>query len=330
MDAHCQTPHHHNTQARIETQPDTLREALELPVAQLPASHNAIRSFAFKAPASFCERIQPGHSNDPLLRQIWPSPKEEMQTPGFNSDPVGDSAATVTPGLLQKYHGRALLVVTGVCAIHCRYCFRRHFPYREHREDSQPWSSALHQIRRDTSLQEVILSGGDPLTLSNRRLASLLSQLEDIPHVKRLRIHTRLPIVLPARVDTGLLTMFAPSSDRLVLVVHANHTNELDNSVRECLRELRDSGITLLNQTVLLRGVNDSVSALADLSERLFECGALPYYLHQLDPVAGAAHFAVPDAEASKLVGALRRQLPGYLIPRLVREQTGSPFKQPL
>lgn len=330
MDAHCQTTPGPDAKTGFETRPATLREELGLSTRRLPIGHAAARDFSLKAPESFTGRIRPGDENDPLLRQIWPAPEEEIATPGFHADPVGDADATIATGLLQKYRGRALLLASGACAIHCRYCFRRHFPYREHSAEDQPWRSALRQIRSDSSLKEIILSGGDPLTLSNRRLRSLLEQLEAIPHVLRLRIHTRTPVVHPARMDASLLELLAACADRLVVVVHANHARELDHEVCQRLRELRAGGIALLNQSVLLRGINDSATRLAELSERLFACGTLPYYLHQLDPVAGAAHFHVPDKEALDIVEQLRRELPGYLVPRLVREQAGAPSKQPL
>jgi EF-P beta-lysylation protein EpmB len=232
--------------------------------------------------------------------------------------------------LLHKYQGRALLVTTGACAVHCRYCFRRHFDYGAGQDDQPRWSSALDYIAADPSLDEVILSGGDPLSLGNARLAQLLARLAELPQLQRIRFHTRTPIVLPARVDAGLLSVLAPWRDRLVFVVHANHPAEIDTATADALRALRAHSAALLNQSVLLAGVNDDPAVLAELSRRLFATGTLPYYLHQLDHVAGAAHFAVDDAAAIALHRKLIGSLPGYLVPKLVREIAGTEGKTPL
>lgn len=325
MPAPCQTP-----KPCDPTDAERLRDHLALSEAQLPASRAAQAQFAFKVPTAFADRMQAGNRDDPLLRQVWPAPEEERRVPGFGPDPVGDNAAIAAPGLLQKYQGRALLLATSACAIHCRYCFRRHFPYDDHRTQDQPWAPALREIAADTSLREIILSGGDPLTLSARRLGLLLGQLAAIAHVQRLRIHSRVPVVSPERITPEMEATLAAHPRPLVLVIHANHPAELDDAVAGTLGRLRGLGITLLNQAVLLKGVNDSVATLQGLSERLFACGVLPYYLHQLDPVAGAAHFAVGDTQARRLVTQLRERLPGYLVPRLVRELAGTAAKQPL
>ncbi|MGI9246673.1 MAG: KamA family radical SAM protein, partial [Steroidobacteraceae bacterium] len=233
-------------------------------------------------------------------------------------------------GLLHKYSGRALLVATGACAIHCRYCFRREFPYGEHNAGRDEFRPALDAIAADASIREVLLSGGDPLTLGDRRLRGLMEALGGIPHVSRVRVHTRLPVVLPDRIDDGFLAAWsaAPRLQR-VMVIHANHANELRDAqdVAHALARLRGDGTVLLNQSVLLREVNDSVEALADLSEALFEHGVLPYYLHALDRVRGAAHFEVSDDSARALVADLAQRLPGYLVPRLVREVAGAGSK---
>ncbi len=271
-----------------------------------------------------------GDAADPLLRQVLPLDAELIETPGYVADPVGDLAALAGQGLLHKYHGRALLVTTGACAIHCRYCFRREFPYGEQHAGRQAFAAALEAIRADSSIVEVLLSGGDPLTLSDRRLAGLLEDLEAIAHVRRVRVHTRLPVVLPERIDDGFLAVWnAPRRLQRIVVIHANHAQELRDAadVRAALVALQASGTTLLNQSVLLRGVNDSVAALEDLSVALFESGVLPYYLHVLDPVRGAAHFDVPENEARDLHSALTARLPGYLVPRLVREVAGAAAK---
>ncbi len=330
MDAHCQTPPYSETKSGFITQPEVLRTKLSLAQDSLPLSTEAAQDFVFKVPAAFVERMNRGDAQDPLLKQVWPAVDEEIDTPGFHRDPLGEEAATVAPGLLRKYQGRALLIVSGACAVHCRYCFRRHFPYGEHQLDDVALQAAIAQIHADQTLSEIILSGGDPLILSNRRLDGLLRQLAAIPHIRRLRIHSRVPIVLPRRIDKQLVEIFTPYASRLVLVVHANHAQELNADVRDQLLELRNSGMTLLNQTVLLRGVNDSAADLVQLSDALFTCGVLPYYLHQLDPVAGAAHFQVSDQAALEIMAKMRDALPGYLVPRLVREQAGASSKQPV
>jgi len=233
----------------------------------------------------------------------------------------------VVPGVLHKYHGRVLLMATGACAVHCRYCFRRHFPYAEANPVVDRWRQALDYIAGDDSIAEVILSGGDPLSMSDRRLADLTRRLDAIPHLRRLRLHTRLPIVLPERVNDELLDWLGATRLKTAVVVHANHANEIDSSVIAALSRLKASGAELLNQSVLLRGVNDSTEALMALSEKLFEAGVLPYYLHLLDKVQGAAHFEVEETAARCLMAELSRQVPGYLVPRLVREIPGAPGK---
>jgi len=248
---------------------------------------------------------------------------------GFTTDPVGELESPPDGGLLQKYHGRALLMVTGACAIHCRYCFRRHFPYAEHTV-AGVWQETLRHLSDDRSISEVILSGGDPLTVPDDRLSTMVGELAALPHLRRLRIHTRLPIVLPERVDESLVEWLSEVRLPLIMVVHANHPAEIDGEVRRGLAMLGSTGITLLNQSVLLRGVNDNAGLLADLGETLFEAGVLPYYLHMLDPVVGAAHFQVAEEEALEIMTRLRRLLPGYLVPRLVREVAGAPSKVPV
>jgi EF-P beta-lysylation protein EpmB len=293
-------------------------------------ARRAAALFPLRVPRGYLARMRHGDPNDPLLRQVLPLGDEGASTPGYDADPVGDLQALAGPGLLHKYHGRALLVTTGACAIHCRYCFRREFPYADQHAARQGFAPALDVVRGDPSITEVLLSGGDPLTLGDRRLAALLADIEAIPHVQRVRVHTRLPVVLPARIDAGFIDAWT-SVRRLqrVMVIHANHAQELRDAgdVQSALRALRDCGTTVLNQSVLLRGVNDSVAALADLSEALFASGVLPYYLHVLDRVRGAAHFDVPDDEALALHARLASRLPGYLLPRLVREVPGAPAK---
>ena len=293
-------------------------------------SDEAAGQFPLRVPRGFVARMRHGDPSDPLLRQVLPLDDEMRPMPGFGLDAVGDGAAKTAPGVLQKYRGRALLVATGSCAIHCRYCFRRHFPYAEETAARDGWRDAVDLIRQDASIEEVLLSGGDPLSLSNGKLAELTGALADIPHLRRLRIHSRLPIVVPERVDDGLMGWLSTLPWPVTLVAHANHANEFDGTVDAALGRLRAAGVHLLNQAVLLRGVNDSVDALAALSERGFAAGVLPYYLHQLDRVAGVAHFEVDDAHARALHAGLAARLSGYLVPRLVREIPGDTGKRPL
>ncbi len=295
--------------------------------SRLPADD---AGFATRVPRGFAARMRHGDPHDPLLLQVLPQLAELDQIPGFVIDAVGDLQARTAHGVLHKYHGRALLIASGSCAINCRYCFRRHFPYGDEMAAAGHWRQALAHLRGDSSITELILSGGDPLALATAKLEELSRGLADIPHVARLRIHTRLPVVLPERVDTPLLAWLGSLPLQKVMVLHANHANELDASVDEACRRLRGAGVTLLNQSVLLRGINDDADVLTELSERLFAAGVLPYYLHQLDRVQGTAHFEVDDARALNLVNTLRERLPGYLVPKLVREVGGEASKQPV
>ncbi len=310
--------------------PAELLELLGLPGLAGRVSAAANAQFPLRVPRGFAARMRHGDPADPLLRQVLPLDDEDRVVPGFGLDAVGDLAASGGTGIVHKYEGRALLVATGSCAIHCRYCFRRHFPYGEQNAAAGQWRESLDYLAADPSISEVLLSGGDPLSLSTAKLAEFTDALARLPHVRRLRLHTRLPVVLPERVDAGLLAWLAALPQQVVVVIHANHANEIDAAVACALAGLRGAGATVLNQAVLLRGVNDSVEALAGLSERLFEAGVLPYYLHQLDRVAGSAHFEVPDDRARHLHEALAAQLPGYLVPRLVREVAGAPAKLPV
>ncbi len=286
--------------------------------------------FALRVPRGFVARMRRHDPLDPLLLQVLPQRAEHDRAEGFGIDAVGDMAAKAGHGILHKYDGRALLIASGSCAVNCRYCFRRHFPYGEEIAAASQWRDALAHVRADPSIRELILSGGDPLALATHKLEELTRGLADLPQVIRLRIHTRLPVVLPERIDAPLLAWLRELPLQKVLVLHANHANELDASVDAACARLRDAGVSLLNQSVLLRGINDDADALAALSERLFAAGVLPYYLHQLDRVQGTAHFEVDDARALALVDALRTRLPGYLVPRLVREVRGEPSKRAL
>jgi len=309
------------------TDPAELLGLLGLGPQWLEPARAAARRFPLKVPRGFVARMRHGDPRDPLLLQVLPLGAELDDVPGYLADPVGDLAAKAGPGVLRKYEGRALLVTTGACAVHCRYCFRRHFPYDDENASRDGFGPALDAIRGDTSIGEVILSGGDPLALSDRRLSLLFEGLRAIPHVRRVRLHTRLPIVLPERIDRAFLDAWTGVPLQKVVVVHANHAREIDGSVRAAIADLRATETTVLNQAVLLRGVNDSVANLVELSETLFAAGVLPYYLHVLDRVAGAAHFDLPVETAQRLVADVATHLPGYLVPRLVREEPGAPAK---
>ncbi len=287
----------------------------------------ATSNFPLRVPQAYIARMRHGDYADPLLRQVLSTAAELLPANGYDADPLQEAQAQRGGGLLQKYAHRVLLITTGACAVHCRYCFRREFPYADTLGDGVRWQSALATIAADNSIQEVILSGGDPLSLSNARLAQLFQQLASIPHVQRVRIHTRQPVVLPARVDDGLCELLAHQARPVVVVLHANHGNEIDAEVRAACARLRNSGAVLLNQAVLLAGVNDSVAALADLSHALWSATVLPYYLHLLDHVRGTSHFDVPEKRARELHAALQSVLPGYLLPRLVREVPGAASK---
>jgi EF-P beta-lysylation protein EpmB len=303
---------------------------LDISPGELSGIEDINTDFPLRVPHSYAARMIKGDPNDPLLRQVLPLKTEHQDTTGFTHDPVGDLASMTTSGLIRKYQGRVLLIATGACAIHCRYCFRRHFPYSEAHPNTNEWQHAIDYIANDASITEVILSGGDPLTLSDQRLTSLTNRLADITHLKRLRIHTRLPVVLPERVDNGLIAWLNTITFKTVIVIHANHPNEINNDVNNALIKLSDTGITLFNQTVLLRGINNDSATLVKLSEVLFEANVIPYYLHMLDKVLGASHFEVDDSEARRIHKELLSSLPGYLVPRLVREKAGNPFKLPL
>jgi EF-P beta-lysylation protein EpmB len=312
------------------TSPAELCEILGLDRSLIEAATTASGEFSLRVPRSFVARMRHGDPRDPLLLQVLPAAAEMVAAAGFGIDPVGDLASRAVTGLLHKYEGRALLIATGACAVHCRYCFRRHFPYSEESALAAGWSEAVDHLRSDASISEIILSGGDPLSLSDRRLGQLTDALQSVPQVRRLRIHTRHPVVLPERVDEGLLNWLSAVRLQKVVVIHANHAQELDADVGRACRDLAAAGATLLNQSVLLAGVNDSVAALADLSEALFAMNVLPYYLHLLDRVRGAAHFEIDAGSALRLHAGLAEVLPGYLVPRLVQEIPGAASKTPV
>lgn len=323
-------PHWQRALAEAFRQPEALLAAIGLSPAQIAGGIDAENAFPLRVPRGYVARMQYGDPSDPLLLQVLSRGAEADLQPGFGDDPVGDGPALAAPGLLHKYHGRVLLVTTGACPIHCRYCFRRHYPYAEQRAEDRGWQQAMDYIAADTSIQEIILSGGDPLSLTTTRLNEISDGLRRIPHLRRLRIHSRMPIVLPQRIDHELQTWLAELPWQTVLVTHSNHPRELDATVHRALGSLHDAGVTLLNQAVLLRHINDNSDTLAALSEALFAAGVLPYYLHLLDRVQGAAHFEVDEASALGLMDGLRQRLPGFLVPRLVREVAGKPYKLPV
>lgn len=310
--------------------PRELLRQLGLDPEELGVSDEAAGQFAVRVPQGFAARMRHGDRHDPLLRQVLPITDELKVVPGFSLDAVGDGAAKKATGVIQKYRGRALLVTTGSCAINCRYCFRRHFDYGAENAAREGWRDAVDAIAQDPDIDEVILSGGDPLSLATHKLVELTQALKQIPHLRRLRIHSRLPVVLPERVDDELVQWIASLPWPVAFVIHANHANEFDASVDAAMARLRAAGATLLNQAVLLRGVNDSIEALQALSERSFAAGVLPYYLYQVDRVEGVAHFEVADDTAKELHAQLTARLSGYLVPKLVREISGDSSKRPV
>jgi EF-P beta-lysylation protein EpmB len=307
--------------------PESLWRRLNLPLDTLPAALKGHADFPIRVPEPYLDKINPADLSDPLLLQVLPLAQESEVQPGFVADPLGERSTNPQPGLLHKYKSRVLVMLSGACAINCRYCFRRHFPYQDNRLSNQEFGYIQTYLARHPEVNEVILSGGDPLVASNARLGKLLKNIESCTNVTRLRVHARLPVVIPQRIDMGLLDLLRDTRLKTVLVTHSNHPNELDSVFDDAMSALQQAGVTLLNQSVLLRGVNDSGAVLQALSERLFQAGVLPYYLHLLDPVAGAHHFDVPESEARGLMRFLQQELPGFLIPRLVREISGKSGK---
>lgn len=306
---------------------DELLNALQLDRTMLPWLADDQAHFPLRVPMSFVHRMQAGNPLDPLLLQVLPLQLEQERRPGYVTDPLAEIGQAAAPGLIHKYRGRVLILATETCAIHCRYCFRQHFPYADNRLRSDQWQGILEYLRADTSISEIIFSGGDPLSLSNSKLERLLNDLAAIPHLTTLRLHSRTAVVLPSRLDSGLLALLSQKRWRTLLVLHSNHAQELSNEVANALLPLRQAGVTLLNQAVLLAGVNDRVDSQVALNQSLFNLGVLPYYLHLLDPVAGAARFQVDDQSALALWQKMQAELPGYLLPRLVRETPGEPAK---
>lgn len=313
--------------AEAITNPDELLQILNLE-NHLPLREggDARKLFSLRVPRPFISRMKKGDPLDPLLLQVLTAKAEFNEYSGFSTDPLEEQGNEI-PSLLHKYHNRALLLVKGGCAVNCRYCFRRHFPYEDNKGNKNNWLMAVDYIKNHGELNEIIFSGGDPLMAKDHELDWLISQLESIPHIKRLRIHTRLPVVIPERITENLCKRLYHSRLQVVMVTHVNHANEVDEAFAIAMQKLKKSDVTLLNQSVLLRQVNDNVTTLADLSNTLFDVGILPYYLHVLDKVQGAAHFLVSDQEARLLIQQLLERVSGYLVPKLAREIGGEPSK---
>jgi EF-P beta-lysylation protein EpmB len=309
--------------------PVSLLKYLELPLESFTDDIKARQLFPMRVPRPFAAKMKKGDPLDPLFMQVFTSRKEFDLAPGFSSDPLQEQNNKQS-GILHKYQNRLLLLVRGGCAVNCRYCFRRHFPYSDNHLNKQQWQQALEYIADNPQLDEVIYSGGDPLMAKDDFLAWLTTQIEAIPHIKRLRIHTRLPVVIPSRITTELITWFSQSRLKPVMVLHVNHANEIDNALAGSMQKLRQVGVTLLNQAVLLKGINDTADQQIALNEGLFNIGVMPYYLHVLDKVQGAEHFDLPDSKAKELMRELIKRQPGYLVPKLVREIGGQPGKTPL
>ena len=309
--------------ANLVTDPAELLHCLKLTPEDVGYSAEALADFPLRLTRSYMALMQPGDPADPLLRQVLPHHDETVPSAGYTNDPLDEDASLAKPGLLHKYSNRVLLVVTSACAIHCRYCFRRHFPYSENLRSRQELQASFNYIGQNPQINEVILSGGDPLAVPNRYLQWLIDALFELPNVTRVRIHTRLPVVLPDRVDRALLAIMGRHAGKMVMVLHANHPRELGEALESACVRLQEHRVLLLNQSVLLKGVNDDPDTLCKLSERLFAAGVQPYYLHILDKVAGAAHFDAGETRAKALHSAMQLVLPGYLVPKLVREEAG-------
>lgn len=318
-----------NDLANAISDPFQLLKILKIDPTHWEQGLAARKLFALRVPMSFVERMEVGNPYDPLLRQVLPLKEEFEVHSGYSLDPLEEQDNAI-PGLLHKYKNRVLMIVKGGCAVNCRYCFRRHFPYEDNKGGKRHWQAALDYIATQPEVNEVILSGGDPLMAKDHELQWLLEGISQIPHIKRLRIHSRLPVVLPARITDRLCELLKQTRLQTVLVTHINHANEINDEFRLAMIKLKHAEIMLLNQGVLLKGVNDSVGALSQLSEALFDAGILPYYLHVLDKVQGAAHFMVDDEQARKLIAGLLENVSGYLVPRLTREIGGRTSKTPL
>lgn len=306
---------------------DQLLQQLGLNSKDLKASQLATQEFSIKVPQHYAQLMEYGNPEDPLLKQVLPIKAELKQDPGFSTDPVNESEYNPVAGIVHKYRNRVLMIISPNCAINCRYCFRRHFPYQENRQSKQQWLQALEYLKNRPEINEVIYSGGDPLAANDNFLGWLTQQIESIKHIKRLRIHTRLPVVIPNRVDNQLLDWLGNTRLKPTMVLHINHANEIDSKLCQAVDQLKAAGISVLNQSVLLKGVNDSSEQLIALSEKLFDAGIMPYYLHMLDPVQGASHFDIPVDRALTIFSQMQAELPGFLLPKLVQERAGETSK---
>lgn len=311
----------------IITDFDELANALTLNSADFDQQ---VGKFPLKVPRQFVKKMRQGDINDPLLLQVLPTFAETIEVAGFVTDPLAEKTSNPTKGVIHKYASRVLLPVTGACMVHCRYCFRQHFDYHENLPTKDDWQTITDYIKQHPLINEVILSGGDPLSLSDRRLFDILTILENLPQIQTIRLHTRVPVVIPARLSDELLERLSQSRCHIVMVIHANHPNEIDDETAFYLNRAKMAGVTILNQTVLLKGINDNAEILAKLSETLWQAGVLPYYLHVLDKVAGASHFLVEDKQAVEIYWQLLAKVSGYLVPKLVREMPNEPFKTPI
>lgn len=321
------TPSWQSALSNVITDPTELLRLLELDDSVLPSAQEAAKLFPLRVPYSFVARMRKGDINDPLLLQVLPLHLETENASGFTNDPVGDRAANKLPGLIHKYHGRVLVTPVGTCAINCRYCFRRAFPYAENNPGTAGWNKIFDYIAQDETIEEIIFSGGDPLVASDKLLKNLINRAEKISHVQRIRFHTRLPIVLPERITDEFIELCTSTRLQPIIMIHCNHPNEVDKNVTQTLKKITDAHIPLYNQAVLLKGINDNLETLIELQKKLFSLHVQPYYLNLLDKVTGAAHFAIPDEIALQLYEQLQARLSGYLVPILVREETGKPHK---
>jgi EF-P beta-lysylation protein EpmB len=322
----------HNWQKELAmafSDPLALLNYLQLPPEEFTEDLKARALFALRVPRPFAARMAKNDRHDPLFKQVFTSQLEFNNEADFSTDPLNEHQNS-QPGLLHKYQSRLLMLIRGGCAVNCRYCFRRHFPYADNHLNRAQWAESLDYIRQDKQLNEVIYSGGDPLMAKDDFLSWLTEEIATIPHITRLRIHTRLPVVIPARITTELIEWLTSTRLKPVMVLHINHANEIDQSVIQAMAKLKQAGVTLLNQTVLLKGINDDVEQQVALSEALFNCGILPYYLHMLDKVQGASHFDTTEQDARLLMAEMIKRLPGYLVPKLVREIAGQAGKTPL